>query len=121
MKTYGLRDYMLLKTRKPSPRAIFTDLPTIPYTSKYKFMGFPVLKPITIFTFRLKDVRMIADIVHGDVEGHMRLKRFEKATRQNKARSKRVKELKLRFHEGELKQATGKWVWRHEKGENHRQ
>lgn len=109
---------MLLKSRKPGPRAIVTDLPTIPYASEYRFVGFPVLKAMTVFTFRLRDVRRIAEIIHGDAEEHMRQKNFEKATRRYKARCKRIKEVKLRFRESELKQATGECAQRHERGKN---
>jgi hypothetical protein len=74
LRGYDLRDYMLMKSRKPGPRAKFTDLPAIPYGSEYKTLGFPVFKTITVFYFRHKDLRRIADLVHGDWVKHMNLK-----------------------------------------------
>ncbi|GAB7326160.1 hypothetical protein MBLNU13_g10166t1 [Cladosporium sp. NU13] len=115
LKTYDLRDYMLMKSRKPGPRAKFTDLPAIPYGSEYKALGFPVFKTITVFYFRLEDLRRIADLVHGDWIKHMSLKRVERAARQERTRTKRVRKFIIEYHERELETSKGKVAKRHQK------
>jgi len=115
LKSYDLRDYMLMKSRKPGPRAKFTDLPAIPYGSEYKTLGFPVFKTITVFYFRRKDLSRIADLVHGDWVKHMNLKFRERAERQRKARAKRVREFIIEYHERELETSKGKVARRHQK------
>jgi hypothetical protein len=116
LKDFDLRDYMLLKSRKPGPRATFVNLPPIPYSSQTKGIGFPVFGSVTSFTFRRKDVEMIARLVHGDVDGHMKQKRQERLSRELKARRGRIRELKIGYHEFELEAAKGKSVARHERG-----
>lgn len=116
LKDFDLRDYILLKSRKPGPRATFLDLPQIPYSTQTKGIGFPVFGTVTSFTFRHKDVDMIARLVHGDVETHMKVKRQERYLRERKARRRRVREAKVAFHEVELEVSTGKSAERHEKG-----
>ena len=106
---------MLMKSRKPRPRAKFTDLPAIPYGSEYKALGFPVFKTITVFYFRLEDLRRIADLVHGDWDKHMSLKRVERAARQQRARTKRVRKFVVEYHERELETSKGKVAKRHQK------
>ena len=106
---------MLMKSRKPGPRAKFTDLPAIPYGSEYKAIGFPVFKTITVFYFRVKDLRHIADLVHGDWIKHMSLKMIERDARQQKARTKRVRKFIIEYHERELETSTGKVAKRHQK------
>lgn len=106
---------MLLKSRKPGPRAKFTELPTILYGSAYKAMGFPVFKRMTAFYFRPKDVLKIARLVHGDVDKHMMQKQEARDERREKARAKRVREFVIKFHEDCLEVSTGKAALRHEK------
>jgi hypothetical protein len=108
---------MLMKTRKPGPRAKFTDLPAITYGSEYKTIGFPVFKTITVFYFRLKDLRRVADLVHGDWVKHMNRKIVERAARQQKVRNRRVRKFIIEYHERELETSTGKVAKRHQKRE----
>jgi len=115
LKEYDLRDYMLMKSRKPGPRAKFTDLPAIPYGSEYKSIGFPVFKTITVFYFRPRDLRRIANLVHGDWIKHMSLKYVERAARQKKFRTKRVRKFIIEYHERELETSKGKVARRHQK------
>lgn len=115
LKSYDLRDYMLLKSRTPGPRAKSTDLPAILYGSKFKAIGFPVFKRTTVFYFRPKDVRMIAGLVHGDVGKHMQEKENARAERQQKARTKRVRAFIIAYHERRLETAVGKLARRHRK------
>jgi hypothetical protein len=116
LKNFDLRDYMLLKSRKPGPRAKFLDLPPIIYNTTVKAVGYPMFISVTSFTFRRKDVEMIARHVHGDMEGHMQQKRRERYLRGCKARGRRIRDFKVAYHESELKVATGKSARRHEKG-----
>lgn len=115
MKTYDLRDYMLIKSRKPGPRAKYTDLPTIPYGSEYKTIGFPVFKTITVFYFRCVDLRRLANLVHGDWAKNANLKLRERIDRQEKARTKRVRNFIIEYHEREVEVSKGKIAKRHEK------
>jgi hypothetical protein len=115
LKNYDLRDYMLIKSRKPGPRAKFTDLPAIPYGSEYKALGFPVFKSIAVFCFRNKDLARLAGLVHGDFETHMRAKRRERFERQDKAQTKRVRKFIIEYHERELEISTGQAARRHQK------
>lgn len=115
LKTYDLRDYMLMKSRKPGPRAKFTDLPVIPHGSEYKTIGFPVFKTITVFYFRRKDLRRLGDLVHGDWYKHMNEKTEERAARQRKAKIKRVRQFIIEYHERELETTKGKVARRHQK------
>jgi hypothetical protein len=106
---------MLMKTRKPGPRAKFTDLPAITYSSEYKSLGFPVFKTMTVFHFRDKDLERLANLVHGDWVSHMRKKRVARAARQQKAQVKRVRKFIIDYHERELEVSKGKVAIRHEK------
>lgn len=115
LRDYDLRDYMLMKTRKPGPRAKFVDLPIIPYSSEYKAIGFPAFKSMTVFHFRSKDLKMLANLVHGDWRQHMCKKRQEREMRQEKARTKRVRKFIIEYHERELEVSTGKAAKRHQK------
>lgn len=120
-ENYDLRDYMLMpKTRKPGPRAKLTDLPAITYGSEYKSVGFPVFKTITVFYFRAKDLSMLANIVHGgNWMQHMSGKWREQAVRQEKARTKRVRQFIIQHHERELEVSKGKAAKRHQKRKLH--
>lgn len=109
-----------MKTRKPGPRAKFTDLPAIPYGSDYKSFGFPVFKNTTVFYFRLSDLEKIGNIVHGDWIKHMSLKSVDRAARQQKARTKRVRKFIIEYHERELEKTNGKAAKRHRKRTSHR-
>jgi hypothetical protein len=115
LRCYDLRDYMLMKSRKPGPRAKFTDLPVIPYGSEYKTIGFPVFRTITVFYFRRDDLRHIADIVHGDWVKHMGMKLDERAARKRKAKTKRARMFIITYHERELEKTKGKVAKRHQK------
>lgn len=106
---------MLMKSRKPGPRAKFTDLPAIPYGSEYKSIGFPVFKTITVFYFRPRDLRRIANLVHGDWIKHMSSKHVERAARQKKFRTKRVRKFIIEYHERELETSKGQMARRHQK------
>lgn len=105
---------MLIKSRKPGPRAKFTDLPAIPYGSEYKTIGFPAFKTITVFYFRLADLRRLATLVHGDLERHMEKKWEERYDRQEKARIKRVRKFIIEYHERGREASKGKVARRHE-------
>jgi hypothetical protein len=106
---------MLMKSRKPGPRAKFTDLPAIPYGSEYKSFGFPVFKTVTVFYFRHSDLRRIANLVHGDWVKHMNLKNIERVARQRKGKVKRVRKFIIEYHERELETSKGKVARRHQK------
>lgn len=105
---------MLIKSRNPGPRAKFTDLPAILYGSVYKSLGFPAFRWSTIFWFREKDVSLVADLVHGDVVKHMQEKNSASKQRQQKARTKRVREFIIRYHEDRLEITSGKAAERHD-------
>lgn len=88
---------MIIKTRKPGPRAKKTDLPTIHYGTVRS--GTPLsLGMTTSYRFYEKDVAALAKIVHGDVEKHMATKREQKAKRSAKKRRDLRRELKVRYH-----------------------
>lgn len=105
---------MLIKSRAPGPRAKFTDLPAISYGSSYKAVGFPAFKKMTVFSFREKDVEMIAGMVHGDFYKHMQEKEDARDARREKARRKRVRELVIKYHEDKLEISTGEVARRYE-------
>lgn len=106
---------MLMKSRKPGPRAKFTDLPVITYGSEYKTIGSPVFKTITVFYFRRDDLRRIADLVHGDWYKHMKSKLDEREARQQKTKIKRVRKFIIAHHERELETSKGQVAKRHQK------
>jgi hypothetical protein len=106
---------MLIKSRTPGPRAKFTDLPVIPYGSEYKSFGFPVFKTLTVFYFRRKDLRILANLVHGDWVKHINQKLRETHVRQEKSRTKRVRKFVIEYHERELEVSKGKAGRQHRK------
>lgn len=116
LKSYDLRDYMLLKSRKPGPRAKHTDLPAIAYSSERKGHGYPILNTVTSFTFKVTEIGMIARMVHGDFKAHMVQKEAERADRALRARCKLVKEAKLTYHKDKVEVTTGAIAVRHRKG-----
>ena len=88
---------MLIKTRKPGPRAKKTDLPTVHYGTVRS--GTPLSLGMTIsYRFYEKHVYSIAKIVHGDVERHMAIKRNQRAERSDKKRRNVRRELKVQYH-----------------------
>jgi hypothetical protein len=99
---------MLIKSRKPGPRAKFLDLPMISYGSDYK--------PVGLYYFRRTDVEMLAKLVHGDVEKHVRQKVYERAVRRIKARKTRVREFRIKHHQEKVEVSTGAVAKRHAKG-----
>jgi hypothetical protein len=116
MKRFDLRDYMLIKSRTPGPRAKFLDLPSIPYGSEHKPMGFPIFNTVTVFSFCRSDVQMIAQLVHGDVKKHLRQKEEESRERRAKARRKRVRDFKIRHCQEKVEISTGAVAKRHAEG-----
>lgn len=113
LKDFDLRDYMILKSRKPGPRAKHPDLPTILYASYRKGHGFPICSTVTSFTFRTVDVEKIARMVHGDLEAHMVLKKKERPDRALRGRCKRVNDAKLKFHQDRVEVTTGQAAEKH--------
>jgi hypothetical protein len=107
---------MLIKSRKPGPRAKFLDLPPISYGSEHKPMGFPIFNTVTVFSFRRSDVELIAKVVHGDVKKHLQQKGVERELRSIRARTKRVRGFKINWHQEQLDVATGAVAKRHLKG-----
>ncbi|KAK3638476.1 hypothetical protein LTR56_003222 [Elasticomyces elasticus] len=97
LKRYDLRDYMLIPTRKPGPRATHTDLPKITYGT-VKIRTSVSAKTCTSYRFSTKDVEMIARVVHSDFKAHMAAKLKKKEDRQDeKLRALHI-ELKIRHH-----------------------
>ena len=88
---------MLLKSRKPGPRAKHIKLPTILYGSAYIGMGYRQGWSVT-YRFYRKDVEMIADIVHGDLDEHMAKKEEVRVQRKTKRLRKLHIELKISYH-----------------------
>jgi hypothetical protein len=107
---------MLIKSRKPGPRAKFLDLPTISYGSEYKPVGFPAFKSVCIYYFRRSDVEMLAKLVHGDVEKHVRQKEIERNFRRIKVRNKRVRDFRIKHHQDKVEISTGAVAKRHARG-----
>lgn len=118
LKDYDLRDYMLMKTRKPGPKAKFTDLPAVTYGSEYKNIGFPAFKTMIVFYFRSKDLQMLANLVHGDWRQHMAKKWQERIIRQEKAQVNRVRKFIIDYHERELEVSKGRDAKQHQKRES---
>lgn len=50
------------------------------------------------YRFFLKDVKAIAELVHGDVEAHMAAKRKKQVERQHKRSRDVHRKLKIRYH-----------------------
>lgn len=105
LSSYDLRDYMLIKTRAPGPRAKRIEFPTIPYATVRKGLGWGLGMTVS-YKFYSKDVEMIARLVHGDVTAHMRTKREKKAARELKKLRELHIELKIRYHTDRLASAT---------------
>ena len=107
LKRYDLRDWMLIKTRKPGPRAKKTDLPAINYgtvrTGTPLFLGM-----VVSYRFFENDVEAIAKLVHGDVEKHMSKKRKERREHKKKKRVETIRELKIQDFTGILATVTDK-------------
>ncbi|KAK3112783.1 hypothetical protein LTR53_010580 [Teratosphaeriaceae sp. CCFEE 6253] len=98
LREYDLRDCMLLKTRRPGPRSKHKDLPAITYGSYIAGLGYPLGVCIS-YRFYVKDVEMIARIVHGDdLEGHMEEKLRRLAERKDKRLRQLHMDLKIRYH-----------------------
>lgn len=76
---------MLLKSRKPGPRAKQIDLPTIPYASLKvgSFYG-----AVMSHQCLRKDVMVLAKLVHGDVVAHMTAK-YERLADQRQKRAEK--------------------------------
>ena len=87
---------MLLKSRKPGPRAKNIDLPVIVHGTIRT--GLIYAGACTSYHFFRKDVEEIAKLVHGDVEAHMREKNNERCARKTKNRYERKRKLKVRYH-----------------------
>lgn len=94
---FDLRDWMLLKSRKPGPRTKPLDLPTIPYGTLRT--GKPYLNGMCLsYRFYRKDVEAIATIVHGDFKSHMEKKFEERFDRKWKRSRNARREMKIRKH-----------------------
>jgi hypothetical protein len=69
-----------------------------------------------MFSFRRSDVEMIAKLVHGDVEKHVRQKQTERSLRAIKARRMRVREFRIKHHREKVEFSTGADAKRHARG-----
>lgn len=118
LKLYDLRDYMLLKSRKPGPRAKHLDLPPVLYGSRRASLGFPIFNTATIYLFQREDVAKVAGLVHGDVGAHMEKKKIQQDARALKARCKRVLDAKLGYHRDLEEVTTGNAASYHRHGES---
>ncbi|KAF2483152.1 hypothetical protein BDY17DRAFT_323910 [Neohortaea acidophila] len=97
MKRYDLRDWMLIATRKPGPRAKKVDFPVINYGTV--LTGKPYYNGIQIsYRFVEKDVIRVASAVHGDIEAHMRKRNWARWDRQFKRRDEEHRKMKIRYH-----------------------
>ena len=76
-------------------------------------MGFPAFKTVCIYYFRRSDVQMLAKIVHGDVEKHIRQKEAERKERSDRARTKRVRGFKIDYHQTQLEVSAETAAERH--------
>ncbi|KAK6391539.1 hypothetical protein LTR65_004374 [Meristemomyces frigidus] len=97
LREFDLRDYMLIKTRVPGPRAKHKNLPGIPYATVRTGMGYGLGMCVS-YKFYRKDVQMIARLVHGDVGAHMLGKAMEQIARKDEKLRRLHVELKIRFH-----------------------
>ena len=119
MRKYDLRDWMLITTRKPGPRAKKIDLPNIHYGTVRT--GTPLSIGMTIsYRFYEDQVKSIAKIVHGDVDEHMKAKRRQNSERRAKKRRQVHRELKVRHHTDML-EFYEKEVSEDEEGRDHHQ
>ena len=88
---------MLIKTRKPGPRAKKVELPNIHYGTIR--CGTPLSIGMTVsYRFYENDVKMIAKIVHGDIDKHMSAKQERLDLQRLKKRRAVHRELKIRHH-----------------------
>ena len=116
LQRYDLRDYQLLKSRKPGSRSKpVNNLPAIPYSTKVKGMGVPIFATITMYLFRQVDVEKIAQLVHGDFEKHMEEKNVQRDERQKKARRDRIRKAMSTHHQNWLEVSKGKGATYHAK------
>lgn len=95
---------MLIKARKPGPRAKHTDLPTITHGTVMGGMGYGVGGSVS-YRFFVEDVRRIAQLVHGDVRAHMGKKFHEQWVRRHTKMKRVWIELKTRYHNDGLARA----------------
>ena len=79
-------------------------------------MGFPAYKSVCTYYLRRSDVEMLAKLVHGDVEKHVRQKEMERAVRRATARRKRVREFRIKHHQETVEVSTGEVAKRHARG-----
>jgi hypothetical protein len=79
-------------------------------------MGFPAFKPVCIYYFRRSDLEMLARLVHGDVEKHVRQKEIERNVRRIKARRTRVRDFRIKHHQEKIEVSTGAVANRHARG-----
>ncbi|GAB7362670.1 hypothetical protein MBLNU230_g2979t1 [Neophaeotheca triangularis] len=111
---YDLNAYMLLKSRSPGPRAKHSNLPVIPYNTVWGglgiFNGYGVK-----YNFLRSDVERIANLVHGDVEEHMKEKTRKNDARKEQKRIKVKRELKIRYHTAKRDSAVPGKKRRHQK------
>ena len=105
LRRHDLRDYMLLKSREPGPRAKHTDLPAITYATIRTGMGYGLGMCVS-YRFFLSDVQMIARLVHGNVQDHMKDKANKREALKNQRLRKLHLELKIRFHTDKVEAAT---------------
>lgn len=101
MKQYDLRDYMLLKSRKPGPRAKHVNLRVITYGTQHGGNAISVGSCIS-YKFFAQDVEKIADMVHGDAHAHMVIKRQERMERKLKRVRRNERATKIRVHTDSL-------------------
>jgi len=96
---------MLIASRKPGPRAKYTNRPTIPYYTRKS--GTPILLGRCIsYRFFKRDVKRIACLVHGNVKTHMSRLRKERVEREQNRKCHTRRALKMRYHAESSAQAT---------------
>ncbi|KAK5699377.1 hypothetical protein LTR17_023307 [Elasticomyces elasticus] len=95
LRNYELRDYMLVPTRTPGPRAKHTNLPLIPYGTKKSGTALGIGNCIS-YHFYLKDVKRIANLVHKDLAAHLQKKRHARIARKREKVLPNMVEMKLR-------------------------
>lgn len=106
---YDLRDWMLIKTRKPGPRAKFKqdDLPSITYGTVRT--GTPLLiGQVISYRFFRKEVEAVANFVHGNVQEHMETKKQQRKDRRAKKRRDHQRERQINWHEYCVEDASSK-------------
>jgi hypothetical protein len=105
LQEYDLRDYMLIKSRPPGPRAKHTDLPAIPYGTVRQGAGWGLGMCVS-YRFFEKDVKKIAALVHGDIDKHMAAKRSKAAERKEKRLRQLHIDLRIRQYTDRLATAA---------------